>query len=81
MGRRKKLNIDVDKILGLNKDDLAVVETAEYDSDIYGDYEPDAEVLTPQQMREAIASANSEFELNQKSEEEIKEDAANKLFG
>ena len=41
---------DVDKILGLKKDDLVGVEVGDYDSDIYGDYEPDAEVLTPQQV-------------------------------
>ena len=32
------------------------------------------------QMREAIASASSEFELDQKTVDEVKEDAANKLF-
>jgi len=79
-GKEKKLNIDVDKILGLKKDDLVGVEVGEYDTDVYGDYEPDAEVLTPQQMREAIASAGSEFELDQKTVDEVKEDAANKLF-
>jgi len=79
-GKEKALNIDVDKILGLKKDDLVGVEVGDYDSDIYGDYEPDAEVLTPQQMREAIASASSEFELDQKTVDEVKEDAANKLF-
>ena len=45
----KKLSIDVDKILGLAKDETESGDDVEYD-DYYGDYEPDAEVLTAQQV-------------------------------
>ena len=48
-GKEKKLNIDVDRILGLKGDDLVSVDSGDY-GDIYGDYEPDAEVLTAKQV-------------------------------
>jgi len=79
-GKEKKLNIDVDKILGLKGDDLVSVDSGDY-GDIYGDYEPDAEVLTAQQMRDAVNSASSELELSQKTLEEIKEEAVNVIAG
>merc|ERR1711915_227702 len=47
--KEKKLSIDVDKILGLAKDETESGDDVEYD-DYYGDYEPDAEVLTAQQV-------------------------------
>ena len=48
-GKEKVLNIDVDKILGL-KGDAGVSDDAGDYGDFYGDYEPDAEVLSTQQV-------------------------------
>ena len=105
-GKEKKLNIDVDKILGLKGDDLVSVDAGDY-GDYYGDYEPDAEVLSTQQvniklklhhlsvlsiletvfsffyfqMRDAVASVASEFEFNQKTVDEIKQEAENEIKG
>jgi len=77
-GKEKVLNIDVDKILGL-KGDAGVSDDAGDYGDFYGDYEPDAEVLSTQQLREAVESVASEFEFNQKTLEEIKEEAKNEI--
>ena len=64
-GKEKVLNIDVDKILGL-KGDSTVSDKLEFFIICYG-------FLF--QLRDAIESAASEFEFNQKTVEEIKEEA------
>jgi len=78
--KEKSLNIDVDKILGFNKYAGVSAESEDY-GESYGDYEPDAEVLTNKQLKEAVASVASEYEFNQKTLDEIKEEAKNQIEG
>jgi len=73
-GKDKAITIDVDKILGLGKGNTG----EEYYSDVYGEYgglEPDAEVLSESQIRDAVESVASEFEFNKQPLNQVKEEA------
>jgi len=73
-GKEKAITIDVEKILGLGKGNTAELVSYEDVYGDYGDYEPDAEVLSPQELRDAVESVASEFELNSKPLNEIREE-------
>jgi len=69
--------IDVDKILnGEEKDLVGLVNSDDsFDNDNYGDYEPDAEIIDPDQLQKAQEILGLELEGSQKSVEEINEEA------
>lgn len=73
--------IDVDKILNGEKKELVgfqnftdSFDASNYQGD-YGDYEPDAEIINPDQLQKAKEILGLELEGSQKSVEEINEEA------
>lgn len=80
-GDQKVLKIDVDKILNGGQKDLVgyINNTESLSNEDYGDYEPDAEIINPEELRKAQELLASELEGSQKSVEEIQQEA-NEIF-